>query len=555
MPFYVLDKSIDHTELALRVRANAHIEAYRGCTSVYCSDKDRYEDIAVDAPIPYPMESYETRDQAFKTITDPATHHVLLHLSRDEQNDWHRRELDRFDDGTYSPVPWGSLARTSSDPTRYHFAHLSVQFPGLVAFTPDDEYGIANRKKTLKPGRYLETFYKDHYTREVIAELIAMCSVDYLALQIAKTADDIERVYLGGPSSCMSHTADSYSSGMHPVRVYGESPDLALAYFGFIDKAAARSIVWPAKKEYTRIYGDTARMEVLLRKEGYKEGSIDGARIRRVEHGGGRYVMPYVDWVDGAEDDGEWIILGSGSIETDSTTGVASDGDCDRECHDRECNHCGSMYDPQDDDESSDDYCATCEESHSTCEECDRYVWAPRYGQSAREWHAVSTETATLCRGCADDEQQTCAIDSCFGTWYPRDLSSTTESDRIARSVADLCPECADDYQCCEHCDGYFDRDDAACKHCDHAVRCDATPSLPLPNDPDQLFGVFRMTPDGEHVPCFFGSSARPAIVPNRNRRRLDMFAARMHGTHPRNTYVIVAVDHTTRQPIPGGIR
>jgi len=80
----------------------------------------------------------------------------------------------------------------------------------------------------------------------------------------------------------------------------------------------------------------------------------------------GAYVMPYVDYVDGARDAGEYLVLdNSGDIATDSTSGVSNNavrcscGECHVDEDDARCNDNGDMF---------------CDECYS-----ERYSWCEYY--------------------------------------------------------------------------------------------------------------------------------------------------------------------------------
>ena len=117
---------------------------------------------------------------------------------------------------------------------------------------------------------------------------------EYTTLLFAETADEIEHVYKTGPYSCMSGR-EAYQN-----RAYA-GPDLAVAYLKVDGVIIARTLVWPAKKVHSRLYGDATHLDVALKKAGYKqsgyyaqrgiasEPSFDGARMTKWPRGGTRY--------------------------------------------------------------------------------------------------------------------------------------------------------------------------------------------------------------------------------------------------------------------------
>lgn len=270
--------------------------------------------------------SYCERENSY--YRNPA-HGIKLQPRRmADDGSWKARERARFADGTYVALPWIGEAWFDAKASELEdlFAHVSTTDGAKIAYTEDGAKGMADRQTRVKPGKFLAKYFPELSTEEV-----ARLSVDYSKayednkLFIVTDADDWERVYTNGPHSCMAHSADHFDSSMHPVRVYA-GPDLALAYLERDGHGiTARAIVWPEKKIYSRIYGDSARLADLLEEQGYQAGDLDGARILKVAEMGG-FVMPYVDGVYGAEVDGKFIRLGSGDLATDKTNGLTEGG-------------------------------------------------------------------------------------------------------------------------------------------------------------------------------------------------------------------------------------
>lgn len=470
--------------------------------------------------------SYPTIQEAREGI-DPKTHTVTFIATDDERNEWTQREYTRFEDGTYIPTPWaryfghkyfddggqrldyaGSI--TYKRPAvRFHFAHLSISHPGLIAYTKNDEHGIQDRQTRIKPGRYLEEFYRDTFTPEQIAEFVAQCKAENLELKIVTSPDDIVKVYRGdGPRSCMSPgpvVRDRNGDRIHPCAVYGDS-DLAMAYLGDIDGTiSARSIVWPEKKIYVRTYGDTATLAQVLRQAGYEQGSADGARIRRIDLGDGRLLMPYIDGTSAARIiDRHWIQLGDGDLEVQSETcgyiypdgKPDDDDDCDEPDDDETyvCEHCNReyAYETQSHGNLNLTYCDRCIDSRNYCDGCDDYTW---------DDVTEMTMGGYLCDSCIERESKTCegetiitrsagdygagAVLKCEETWCDRiEFSPDELAQRERNHVTHLCRECAidantgADLRQCTNCNMLHDNDLPRCPHCDKAVRCEHTPNM-----------------------------------------------------------------------------
>lgn len=278
--------------------------------------------------------------------------------------DWQIREKLRFADDTYLPTPWHDELWYQSK-HEAHFCHVSMEQAGKIAFTENAAKGAMDRQLVMSPGRYLNRFFCEHLDNNAIEGWCARLSVQLQedTLKITQDADEIEEVYAGGPSSCMAHTACDFGSSCHPTRVYA-GPDTALAYIGSREDAKARSVIWPSRKIYTRIYGDVSRLKLLLEGAGYTEGSLNGARIRRIEDDD-HFVVPYIDAGGDLADDGEYLVIGHGSISCESTTGLANDP--------WYCPHCDSDGSPYDSVYLSgggyEEWCYSCFHNHSTfCE-------------------------------------------------------------------------------------------------------------------------------------------------------------------------------------------
>lgn len=279
---------------------------------------------------------------------------------------WEAREYWREYQGEYKPLPWG--AEQGILPIPGHFAHVSKEDPSMIAFTENENKGIRDIQTRIRPGRYLKRFYPE-LPDERISELQAEMTGAH-RLCFAKTPDEIEKVYLEGPSSCMAHSPSSYAGHCHPVRVYGDS-DLQVAYMVLegTKKIKARCLVWPEKKKHGRMYGDHERLSKMLRDLGYTGDSgyaLTGARFRRItdKNGDGdRLIMPYIDGPQSFDVlDKEWCRIG-GSLNACWTNGT--------------------------DHEETEDghYCECCEDTYS--EDSMRTVYVRRHSTVAWCYHCT----------------------------------------------------------------------------------------------------------------------------------------------------------------------
>lgn len=249
---------------------------------------------------------------------------------------WHKREQQRFADGTYTRLPWDVYADDSSPShilyrqdywfysyrkpeAKFHFAHVSNTKQGQIAFTASGEKGVADQQTTMAPGRYLQTFYDGLSSRNITHLANEFLSIHgAVELQFARTEDEIEDVYINGPESCMSKEAENYRSDEHPSRVYGldDHGDISVAYLVNTtddgESIVARCIVWEDKKVFGRCYGDIGKLEQTLKREGYQCDSdgclFNGARLHKIEcrHS---FIMPYLDWDYGLDDAGDHFVM------------------------------------------------------------------------------------------------------------------------------------------------------------------------------------------------------------------------------------------------------
>jgi hypothetical protein len=360
-------------------------------------------------------------------------------------------------DGDENSTTWQSM----------HYAHMSRVMPGQVAFTPTEEYGVQNRKIRMTVARYLDKFARFHngdlaLTTKEIARYVAIVKAHAdQQLKIARAGADIVKVYLNGPSSCMSHAVGDYETGgVHPVSAYGDS-DLGVAYLG--DPAtgvSARSIVWPDKKIYIRIYGDDT-LRLVLEENGYKNDSLAGATFPAIRLTGGRYLFPYIDTC--RRDDGMTADLitkangkqyfklkpSGGEYDVKVTEGIAVVAE-----EDHTCSNCGDHVNGDDYNEDT-GLCNSCYQDHWHCERCgeDYYNDDDRYS---------SEDGDNYCHTCYDKLFARCK--SCQSE-YRRDDDRASKRDR---GVSDYCAECSDDQMICDTCGDMVDNDpvETTCDDC-----------------------------------------------------------------------------------------
>lgn len=259
-------------------------------------------------------------------------YHVMVEKFADEN--WVSRECTRLDN-TYEPVPWADEHWACTHETDEHFPHYAMGDPTKLAYTENEAKGKLDIQLVTKPGRYLRKFYGDVLTNDEIEMWTQKwAGREEVSVLFADTPDDIEHVYTNGPSSCMSHDVDDFSSCVHPSRVYGAG-DLAVAHIKRGDKITARALVWPEKKIYGRIYGDEGRIKPKLADLGYSYSSLAGAKLLRIENDCGALVMPYIDGCGSYDDHGTYCTI-YGPYCAENTNGLGE--------HGAVCDNCGETY-------------------------------------------------------------------------------------------------------------------------------------------------------------------------------------------------------------------
>lgn len=267
---------------------------------------------------------------------------------------------------TYEVRTWQLLSLPGwAELDQKHCFHLSQTDPEALAYFRTDDKLRRDIATKISVGRFIKKFWPhllDHEVRDIVSA--HRNEVGNRIVKFSTDPSEIVSIYEHGPRSCMR--------GMDCVRIYGDSPDLAVAYLGNLEsrQISARAVVWPAKQIYVRTYGDDL-LRMLLERMGYTHGDLEGARVRRIEEHG-RIVMPYLDGPQNADEDGDWLILTeAGDLECCNTSGYASGG---RE----RCSCCGDRVG---DDEiyTADDgerVCTDCIGSHNYGNTRCSYVWA-----------------------------------------------------------------------------------------------------------------------------------------------------------------------------------
>ena len=292
-----------------------------------------------------PVEMFNTVDEANTTIQSLIAIFGNEYLSRNKikfqmrraptDNGWRAREALRLTDGTYSGgIEWVKEAIYQyfphmigredgmhtvnnfawKDTTKEHYAHPSLKQLGCVAFTKDAINGAADTQTIITLATYLRRYSnieQNYQCCAIVDKISMMWEMKYFAdkyqLEFARTEEEIATVYTTGPQSCMSYAAANFISTkkVHPSIVYAAG-DLAVAYLRENRRIIARTLVWPEKKIYSRLYGEDRRLSLRLDTAGYKQdkvvgdsrhrgdGTLVGARVQKIAIGN-NFIMPYID--------------------------------------------------------------------------------------------------------------------------------------------------------------------------------------------------------------------------------------------------------------------
>ena len=283
---------------------------------------------------------------------------------------WLYREAYRFINGNYTPALLVSQLYRFADTSPndeltsrlrslwWHFPHISIDEPSMVAYTPNPEYGVRDRQVRTKVGRYLQQFYGDLITSEQIRSMAN--GTKQLNLEFDS---DIRAAYLrggrDGVTSCMTHAVSSYSTrgDYHPVDVYqtGEFK-VALLHDGFNNEICARALVHVPSRVFVRCYGREANtLQDRLVGADYSEQDEweNGIRMLLIRDDDDNVVVPYMDGRTQSasieyHDGKEWLVVDrGGDVDMSTTSGV---------WYEQETQYCDECQDSVECDEETMEY-------------------------------------------------------------------------------------------------------------------------------------------------------------------------------------------------------
>lgn len=292
---------------------------------------------------------------------------------------WMWRENDRFRAALYAPPVFLSQLRALIQRDEYdksielakhmrslwwHFPHISLDEPHMVAYTPSPEYGLRDRQVRTKVGRYLQQFYGEFLSQDNIRMMA--CGVKSVDLEFSGSSSaDIRAAYLragrDGVTSCMTYCVNEYQTygDFHPVDAYGNGDwRVALLMDTVMGEISARALVNHKHSCFVRCYGREANtLRYRLEEKGYTFSTSwpEEAELLLIRDDDGNVVVPYVDgdtkYASIVYRDGkERVILDGGNIDLSSTSGIW------REREQMWCDHCEEYVDDDEDDMEHSDY-------------------------------------------------------------------------------------------------------------------------------------------------------------------------------------------------------
>lgn len=231
---------------------------------------------------------------------------------------WQEEEQAKFDSGEYQiPEFFKNFVRPD------HFVHVSKEKPGMLAYIKDHENGCRGIISRISLRGYIQQYvpYFNSVDRSRMEHDFQLYISGTDGLKITFDPEEMKKVYLQYvedfhelANSCMRYKFNHLP--IHPVSIYGAG-DLAIAYMTDNNEyTTARSIVWPEKKIYSRVYGCPI-IHDLLKKRGFRKSayyreqdrswseniSFHGAKLLKIPYKGkGKvkksrdiFVIPYLD--------------------------------------------------------------------------------------------------------------------------------------------------------------------------------------------------------------------------------------------------------------------
>lgn len=334
----------------------------------------------------YPIEGYSHIADRAGTIDTPL---------------WHLREQARFAYQAYDPLPDAVLSALDPEKIKHLYPHLPVKpgNTGQIAYTQSATAGVMDRQAVMRAGRFIRQFARLETNDETVKQLAAVVTA-HLDHQFkhSREREDYKRVYIDGPSSCMSYddSGKEFSrlkvdgAFVHPCEVYAHPDnDLELVWCELGGNIIARTIVNKKRMQYPRVYAKESvaraqqRMEQYLEDLGYHrhDHALSDQKLLRISPTAypRAIICPYIDVHNlGVEIEDDHLIVGGG-YTANHETGCLSSYDTARGNY-WECVCCGDDYDEDDDrhhDYDGDPVCVSCIDDYvrAYCTASEESAW------------------------------------------------------------------------------------------------------------------------------------------------------------------------------------
>lgn len=176
------------------------------------------------------------------------------------------------------------------------FAHISLDDPKLVAFTPDVNCGESDKQVRISIGKLLSK-YLPVLSQKAIQDAITDHESELNPEILWASGEELTDIYknqMGGIGACMSKN----HWVVHPTVAY-HTDEIKLAYLKKGSNIVARTLVYEpkdkSKKVFIRMYPSGHALEKHLKDLGYTPGDFIGAKLNTVNLANNKYAMPYLD--------------------------------------------------------------------------------------------------------------------------------------------------------------------------------------------------------------------------------------------------------------------
>lgn len=250
----------------------------------------------------------------------------ISHNSDARKHWWYAREAMRMHYKVY-PEPTDVMRAVFNQYSlqQLHFAHMALDDPNFVAYTPTVDDGVRDRQIRTTFGKMLRKLFINFTDDEIQAFEAAHRSELDPTFLIATELDDIVHTYrnMDGDSGCMRYAPSHWDllQNQHPASAY-HAPGMGVAYTKVGEVIKSRAVIWvnpdnPDDKRFVRVYGDPA-LKRKLTMSGYVQRGLTGAKLKAVptkRHGENMFVVPYLDGPGGDQtsNDGCWVFHPAGS--------------------------------------------------------------------------------------------------------------------------------------------------------------------------------------------------------------------------------------------------